>query len=257
MTVNTIITDHVGIITLAEPESGNPLSLETARHLMRAAEDLAANDAVRCVLLTGSGRFFCVGGDIKSIAESGAGLDMYLKGLTDALHRAMAIFLRMDKPVVVAVNGPAAGAGLGLAVVGDIVLADPSAHFTMAYTGIGFSPDGGTSWLLPRLIGLRRAYEMTLRNRRLSSAEAVDWGLITRVVDGDLMTEANKVAQQFAKGPVKALAASRALLLSSYDLEPEAQMEREAERVRAQATGPEGREGVTAFMEKRTPRFTA
>lgn len=256
MTVTSTIADHVGTITLAEPDSGNPLNLSTARSLLQAAEDFASNTTVRSVLLTGSGRFFCVGGDLKTIAESGHKLDAYLKDLTDALHRAIAIFLRMDKPLVVAVNGPAAGGGLGLALVGDIVLASPSAHFTMAYTGIGFSPDCGTSWLLPRLIGWRRASEMTLWNRRLTSAEAVDWGLITGVVDSDLLAEANQIARQLAKGPVKALAASRALLLSSYELEPEIQMESEAKQLRAQATGPEGREGVAAFLEKRSPQFT-
>ena len=248
--------DGVGVITLNRPDFGNALSLELCQDLLLAVKSYEADDTVRSVLLTGSGRFFCVGGDVKTFVGEVDMVAKLMTAITDNLHKAQSILLRMEKPLVVAVNGAAAGAGLGLAAAGDLVFAAESAHFTMAYTGIGFSPDGGTSWLLPRLVGLRRAQEMALTNRRISSQEAVEYGLITRsIADEDLAAEAIDAARNLANGPTKAFSSVRALLQSSYAATPEAQMTDEATRVCAQAVGPEGREGVAAFSEKRKPAF--
>ncbi|MAC57094.1 MAG: enoyl-CoA hydratase [Novosphingobium sp.] len=251
-------SNGVAVITLSSPETGNALGVEMAEALL-AKVQLAANDAaVRCVLLTAEGRFFCVGGDVKRIAASGDGVGALLDRITTPLHAAVSILLHMDKPLVTAVNGPVAGGGLGLAVVGDIVLASDSAHFSMAYTGIGFSPDGGSSWLLPRLIGLRKTQELAYLNSRLASEEAVALGLITRAVPAEnLARDARDVADALAKGPVAAFAATRRLLLPSGGMNPEAQMDMEAASVRAQAIAAEGREGVSAFLGKRQPNFAA
>ena len=133
--------DGVGIITLNRPEFGNALSLELCQDFLQAVEACAADDTIRSVLLTGTGRFFCVGGDVKAFVGEVDTVARLMTSITDNLHEAQSVLLRMEKPLVVAVNGPAAGAGLGLAMSGDLVFAADSAHFTMAYTGIGFSPD--------------------------------------------------------------------------------------------------------------------
>ncbi len=244
------------MIALAAPEIGNALSVAMAEELLVAVERMAAAPNVRCVLLTGQGRFFCVGGDVKGLHEAGPDIGAMIERLTGPLHRAVDMLLKMDKPLVVAVNGPVAGGGLGLSLTGDIVLAAESAHFSMAYSAIGFSPDGGSSWLLPRLIGLRKAQELALTNRRLSSEEAESLGMVTRcVADDELADEARQVAVKLADGPRRAFAATRRLLLAADAATPEDQMEAEAQSVRAQAEGSEGQEGLAAFIEKRSPDY--
>lgn len=249
-------TNGVAVITLSNSQTGNALDVEMAEALLERVQEAARDAAVRCVLLTGQGRFFCVGGDVKRIAASGDEVGILLDRITTPLHAAVSKLLHMDKPLVVAVNGPVAGGGLGLAAVGDIVLASDAAHFSMAYAGIGFSPDGGATWLLPRLIGLRKTQELAYTNGRLTSAEAVALGLVTRSVPPeDLAREARALAETLASGPVGAFAATRRLLLSSDSMSPEAQMDLEALSVRTQAAAAEGREGVAAFLGKRQPDF--
>lgn len=250
------IAGGVATIRLNHPATGNALNVAMAEELLERIRAVAENTAVRCVLLTGSGRFFCVGGDVKGLQQAGEHVGEVIEKLTYSLHRAIGILLRMEKPVVVAVNGPVAGGGLGLALAGDIVLAADSAHFSMAYSGIGFSPDGASTWLLPRLIGLRRAQEMALTNRRLSSEDAAASGLITRrTEDATLVGEAQAVAQTLANGPVGAFVATRRLLLASDCATPESQMDAEAHSVRRQAEGAEGQEGLTAFVARRPADF--
>jgi 2-(1,2-epoxy-1,2-dihydrophenyl)acetyl-CoA isomerase len=246
----------VARITLDREEMGNALDIPMARALMEAAIACDENDAIRCVLMTGRGRLFCAGGDIAAFNAAGDQLPAFLKEITAYLHLAIARLARMNKPLVTAVNGPAAGAGFSLAILGDIVLAAPAAHFTLAYTAIGFSPDGGATWLLPRLIGLRQAQELVLRNRRVKAAEAAALGLITRVVaEGALEPEAMALAQELAQSATSALGASRRLLLDSFSTSIETQMEQESRAIAGQARTPEGREGVAAFVEKRRPNF--
>ncbi|RQW41737.1 MULTISPECIES: enoyl-CoA hydratase/isomerase family protein [unclassified Novosphingobium] len=246
----------IAVITLSDPEKGNALSVGMAEALLRRVDDAANDSAIRSVLLTAEGRFFCVGGDVRSIGVAGEDVGALLDRITAPLHSAIEMLLYMDKPLVVAVNGPVAGGGLGLAAAGDIVLASDTAHFSMAYAGIGFSPDGAATWLLPRLIGLRRTQELAYTNRRLTSVEAATLGLVTRsVLDADLRCEAREMAEQLARGPLGAFAATRRLLLSSDCASPHAQMELESRSVRAQATGMEGLEGVSAFLERRQPKF--
>lgn len=247
----------VTTIRLNQPDAGNALSVRSASQLLDHVQAAAEDSRVRCILLTGAGRFFCVGGDVKGLQQAGADVGTIIEQLTGPLHRAIGTLLRMDKPLVVAVNGPVAGGGLGLALTGDIVLAARSAHFSMAYSGIGFSPDGASTWLLPRLIGLRRAQEMALTNRRLSSDEAVTLGLVTRCIEDDALAgEAQAIARTLADGPIAAFGATRRLLLASGAATPEAQMAAEAASVRRQAEGPEGQEGLNAFTERRPADFT-
>lgn len=255
-TVSLLIADGVATLRLNRPEQGNALSLALVERLSALVSNIDHDPDVRCVLLTGTGRFFCVGGDIGGFRTAGNGVPALLKQITTHLHSAISRLARMDKPLIVAVNGPAAGAGLGLAALGDIVLAAKSSHFTMAYTAIGLTPDGGTTALLPRLVGLRVAQDMALTNRRVSSDEAARIGLVTRVVeDADLVTEGHDIATQLAAGATKALAATRRLLLSGLTQPLETQMELEARAIADAAAGNEGREGISAFLDKRKPIF--
>lgn len=246
----------VAKIVLDRPDAGNAIDMAMARALMNHAIHCEDDESIRCVLVTGNGRLFCAGGDVAAFAGAGDRLPRFLREITSYLHSAIAVFARMDKPLLVAVNGPAAGAGVSLAAMGDIVLADPAAHFTLAYTGIGLSPDGGSTWLLPRLIGLRRAQELCLTNRRVKAEEAAEIGLVTRVVEtGSLAAEAEKLAGELACSATHALGAVRRLLVDSFANSPERQLELESRAITALGGGAEAREGIAAFLEKRKPRF--
>lgn len=246
----------VARLTLDRPLVGNAIDVPLARALMMASIECDEDDSIRSVLLTGSGRLFCSGGDLGAFESAIASLPSRLKELTAYLHMAIARLARMGKPLVTAVNGPAAGAGLSLAILGDLVLAAAGSHFTVAYTAVGLSPDGGSTWLLPRLIGLRRAQDLMITNRRVTANEAASLGLITRVVPDDaLMDEASTIAQQLAKGPTFALGKTRNLLLQSHHSSLESQMEAEARAIAESGGSPAGQEGIRAFMSKRKPEF--
>ncbi len=186
--VTLSVEDGLARLTLNRPDALNAINRELAEALMAAAVRCATDPAVRAVLMTGAGgKAFCVGGDLKSFHAQGDGIAAHLKETTHYLHAACSTLARMDPPLVVAVQGAAAGAGFSLALLGDLVYAAESAVFTMAYTAAGLSPDGGSTFLLPRVVGLRRAQELTLTNRRLTGAEAAAWGVATAcVADADL-----------------------------------------------------------------------
>lgn len=256
---DTVLLERDGAIariTLNRPEVGNALDMPTARALMEAVVACDEDDAIRCVLLTGAGRLFCAGGDVAAFAAAGDQLPAFLKEITVYVHAAVARLMRMNKPVVTAINGSVAGAGIGLAILGDIALAHSKAQFALAYTGIGLSPDGGSTWLLPRLIGLRRAQELCLRNRRLTAEEAAAMGLVTRVVEGDLMDEAMAVARDLARSATPALGVTRRLLLDSATASLETQLDAESRGIASLARTAQGKEGVAAFIEKRAADFT-
>jgi len=243
-------------LTMNRPDQANALSMAGAQALIDATIACDEDETIRCVVLTGAGRYFCGGGDIGGMLAADEGPGAHLKRLAGAFHVAVARLARMSKPLVTVVNGPAAGAGVSIAALGDIVLAGASANFTLAYGAIGLSPDGGASWLLPRLIGLRRAQEMALLNRRLSAEEAADCGLITRVVpDDQLAAEAEAVVAKLASGPATALGRTRRLLLEGMDRSFEAQLEAELQSIAACAASPHGQEGIASFVEKRKPDF--
>ncbi len=249
-------------LTLNRPSAGNAIDLAMAHALMEAAIGCDEDPSIRCVILSGNGRLFCGGGDLGGFVAAGAATPAHLKELTAYFHMAISRLARMPKPLLTVVNGPAAGAGLSLAILdslteGDIVLAARSAHFTLAYTGIGLSPDGGSTWLLPRLIGLRRTQELVLTNRRVPAVEAAEIGLVTRTVDDEaLVAEAQAIAQQLAESATGALGRARNLLVASFEESLETHMEREARAIADASRGAEGQEGLAAFLAKRKPRFT-
>ena len=244
-------------LTLNRPEALNAINRELAEALMAAAVRCATDPAIRTVLLTGPGKAFCVGGDLKSFHAKGDGISAHLKETTHYLHAACSTLARMDAPLVVAVQGAAAGAGLSLALLGDLVYAAESAVFTMAYTAAGLSPDGGSTYLLPRIVGLRRAQEMTLTNCRLSGAEAAEWGIATACVADDALTEtAEMMAKRLADGPTRSFGRAKRLLADSFNTAFEAQMEHEGTAIAEAGAEPDGREGLDAFLNKRKPAFT-
>ncbi|MDR0380109.1 MAG: enoyl-CoA hydratase/isomerase family protein [Candidatus Accumulibacter sp.] len=251
------VENHVAHITIDRPKAYNAIDLACAKEFCDIANRCGSDRAVRAVIVTGSGaKAFCAGGDVASFARDPETVDFLMKEVTGFMHLAIARLAWMDAPVIAAVNGVAAGAGLGIAAACDLAIAADDATFTSAYTLIGLSPDGGASYYLPRLIGHRRAAEMFLTNRTLSAREALDWGLVNRVVSrADLEREVDALAEQLASGPTKTYGGVKKLLALSANDSLESQMERESRHIAEFSRSPDGREGVRAFVEKRKPRF--
>ena len=250
------VKDHVARITLNRPDAANALNMEMGLDLMHAAIRCSEDDSVRAVILTGAGRMFCGGGDLKHFATQEDRLPGHLKELAGYLHLAVSRFARMRAPLIVAVNGSAGGAGFSLCLFGDLVLAAESAKFTMAYTRAGLSPDGSSTYFLPRVVGVRRALELALTNRILTAKEALEWGIVTRVVpDAALQAEAQALAAQLAAGATRALGAAKRLLHHSFSESLETQMELEAQAIAEQARTADAREGIAAFIAKRAANF--
>jgi 2-(1,2-epoxy-1,2-dihydrophenyl)acetyl-CoA isomerase len=233
--------DGVATITLNRPDVFNALSLGLGRELFHAALEVDEDQAVRCVVVTGAGRAFCAGGDVKDFVDNIERIGVVVKELTTYLHGTVSRFCRSDKPVIMAVNGVAAGGGLSFALSGDLVVAAESARFTMAYSKIAATPDGSSSYFLPRLVGLRRAMELYFTNRVLSAREALEWGLVTRVVPDAELT--------------KAFGGAKRLFHQATWESLETQMELEAQAIAASGRTEDFRNGVTAFARKQTPTF--
>src|SRR5438105_6656423 len=248
--------DGVATLTLNRPDAYNALNLELGRELFHAVLELDEDPAVRCVVVTGAGKAFCAGGDVKDFADNLPRIGVLVKELTTYLHGAVSRFARSDKPVIMAVNGVAAGGGFSFALSGDLVIAAESARFTMAYSKIAATPDGSSSYFLPRLVGLRRAMELYFTNRVLSAREALEWGLVTRVVpDAELTTAVMGLARELADGPSKAVGGAKRLFHQLTWESLETQMELEAQAIAASGHTEDFRSGVTAFARKQTPTF--
>ncbi|HYE46934.1 MAG TPA: enoyl-CoA hydratase-related protein [Caulobacter sp.] len=246
----------VATLVLARPEAGNAVSLALCQAFHDAVETCAADASVRAVLIRAEGAAFCVGGDLAEFQGRGDERPAHLMKLAPVFHAAQARLMTMPAPVVVAVQGAAAGAGLGLALCGDIVLAAASARFTLAYTAIGLSPDGGSTHLLPRLIGLRRTQDLMLTNRRLTAAEALDMGLVTEVLaDRHLETRAREVALRLAAGPTQAYGEVKRLLSLTFERGFAAQTDDEGDAIARLSGGDDAAEGIDAFFAKRPPVF--
>lgn len=251
------IEDSVARITINRPAQMNAVDVLTAQELLLAARRCSTDPTVRCVVLTGAGdRAFCAGGDVAGFALDPERVDSLIEEMTVHLHEAISVFSRMRAPVVARVNGTVAGAGLGLMAAADLAVASQTAKFTSAYTKIGLTPDGSTSWFMPRLIGLRRTKELFLLNRVLSATEAVAWGLVNRVVTPqELDATVDEITQQLARGPTLAFGSVKRLLLSSDDTDLEQQMKHESASIVQMSRSRDGLAGVKAFVNKGEPRF--
>jgi 2-(1,2-epoxy-1,2-dihydrophenyl)acetyl-CoA isomerase len=249
------VRDNVAHVTLNRPQAGNALDLEMAKQLMAVALRCEADQSVRAVLLKGAGSSFCAGGDVKVFVAQKE-LPAYLREITSYLHLAISRFARLDAPVIAAVHGSAAGGGFSLAISCDLVIAAESAKFLMAYSKIGMAPDGGSTYFLPRLVGIKRAMELTLTNRILSAREACDWGLVTEVVPLEsLAARAEELSRSLAQGPTGAFGSAKRLLHGGWNQTLETQMELESRAIAETGGSAEGQEGIKAFVEKRKPRF--
>jgi 2-(1,2-epoxy-1,2-dihydrophenyl)acetyl-CoA isomerase len=246
--------DGVASVTLNRPEKGNSLDLPTARELLEAASRCRAAE-VRAVVLRSNGRHFCLGGDIRLPAPADADLHAHVLELTRTLNAALLAFTRLRAPVVAAIAGGVAGAGVGLVGMADLAIAAQSAYFTLAFTAVGMTPDTGTSVWLAEIVGRKRAAELLLTNRRLSAAEALDWGLLNAVVsDGELPGAADALAHQLAAGPLGAFGATKRLLSAGVE-KLEARLDLEARTIARQRVSREGKEGIQAFHERRAADF--
>lgn len=254
------LTDGLAHVTFSRPERHNALDLDQGRDLEAVTAAMAQDPAVRAILIDAEGPSFHVGGDLKyfaAAAEDGPeAMGSALRTLTAYAHAAAERLSRGPAPVVIAVQGMAAGGGMSFVLGGDIVIAGEAAAFTMAYTAAALTPDLSSSWYLPRLVGLRRAQELILTNRRLSAAEALDWGLVTEVVpDDQLADRAREVAQRLATGPTRAYAGAKRLLRTAYNQPLEAQMADESQSIADLTLTEDTRAGIAAFVAKDRPTY--
>lgn len=244
-------------IALNRPDRMNAWSDGLSQDLLAVLREVAADETVRAVMLTGNGRAFCSGADLKDGADDAVAgkLDTYTT-LTRWYHPIVTTIREMPKPVLTAVNGPAAGAGLSLALAGDLVVAAESAYFMLAFVGIGLVPDGGASLFVPSRVGFARAAEMAMLGERISASKAVDWGLINSAwPDAEFAAKAGALLARLAAGPTRSYAGSkRELNHWMYD-RMAAHLELEASIQGELAASADFVEGVSAFLQKRPPEF--
>lgn len=250
------VEQQLATITLARPEAGNAMTSDFIDAFASVAQAAADDPAVRAVLIEAQGKNFCVGGDIRAMASEADPAE-FIQTLARRLHDGVMSLARLPAPVVVAVQGAAAGAGLSLVAGGDVVIGARSSSYSMAYTGIGLTADGGATWLLPRLIGLRRTQELAYLGRRLNAEEAERHGLITRIVEDEaLADEARAVARRLAAGPTQAFAGVKRLLAEAHGAGLGAQLDAEAEAIGAAMATEDARCAIGAFLARETPSFT-
>jgi len=247
----------VAVLTMNHPEAMNAASAKMVRGMLAALDEIEAPESgVRALVFTGEGRGFCAGANLTEPPEHGSGPISVGYTLDKIYHPFLRRLRDLRMPIVTAVNGAAAGVGMSLALMGDIVIAARSAYFLQAFARIGLVPDGGSTWLLPRLVGVARAKELSLLAEKLAAEKALEWGLINRVCDDAvLLDEALAIAAKLAKGPTATLVATRRLYFQSLDNTYEEQLEAEREAQEQAAETEDFREGVRGFIQKTPPNF--
>ena len=247
----------VAILKLDHPEVMNAVSMDMLGGLGEALDEIGDKRAdVRCLVLTGAGRAFCTGANLQGRNNQKPGRSNAGAALETAFHPFLRRLRNLHCPIVTSVNGPAAGAGMSFALMGDMILCARSSYFLQAFRRIGLVPDCGSTWLMPRLIGKARAIELSLMGERLPAEKALEWGLVNRVHDdAALMEETMKLAHELANGPTIALTLIRKLYWDSPDNSFEDQLNLEFESQRIAGAAEDFKEGVTAFLEKRPAKF--
>ena len=250
---------HVNIleITLNRPEAYNALNLEMMEQLGETLSSAAADPSIKGIVLTGKGKAFCAGGDLKWISQQKEDTRSILHRLAPQFHLSIVEIRRMEKPVIAAINGIAAGGGFSLALACDFRVIGQTATLRQAYTSGGLSIDGGGSFALPRLVGLARAMEIMAFDEPVSAKLALEWGLVTKVVpDADVVTESNALLERLSRTALHSFAWSKKLMTDSFNNTLETQLELERQGISDCAAHLEGQEGIRAFVEKRKPDFS-
>lgn len=243
-------------IMLNRPEVYNALNLDMMKMLGEALSSAAADNSIKGVLITGQGKAFCAGGDLKWISQQSEKAGSVLHRLAPQFHLSIVEIHRMEKPVLAAINGTAAGGGFSLALACDFRVMAQSAVLRQAYTSSGLSIDGGGSFALPRLVGLARAMEIMAFDQPISSAQALEWGLVTKVVPEDqVLSESFAMLDALIKSSMHSFAWSKKLITGSFNNTLETQLELERQGISDCAAHPDGQEGIKAFVEKRKPSF--
>jgi 2-(1,2-epoxy-1,2-dihydrophenyl)acetyl-CoA isomerase len=248
--------EYILQITLNRPDAYNALNLDMMKLLGEALSSAAVNNSIKGVFITGNGKAFCAGGDLKWISQQTEDAGSVLYRLAPQFHLSVTEIRRMKKPVVAAINGIAAGGGFSLALACDFRVMAQSAILRQAYTSSGLSIDGGGSFALPRLVGLARAMEIMAFDQPVSSRQALEWGLVTKVVpDQDLLSESLAMLNALAKTSLHSFGWSKKLMTDSFNATLETQLEWERQGISDCGAHPDGQEGIRAFVEKRRPSF--
>lgn len=254
--VRAVICGEIATVTFNRPQAFNAFDLDTITTFMDYMINFACDGTVRAVIISGEGKTFCAGGDLKWIYDWPEGYGAAAHNLAARFHQSVIEIRRMRKPVIAAVNGPAAGGGFALAIACDFRIMEKSAVLRQAYTSNGLSMDGGSTYLLPRIVGLTKAMEIAAFDKPISADEALKMGLVTRVVeDGASRDEAAALARKIMRRPMESFASSKQLMADSFEHSLESHLELERAALKACASSPDGAEGVNAFYEKRKPVF--
>jgi 2-(1,2-epoxy-1,2-dihydrophenyl)acetyl-CoA isomerase len=258
-TVNVRVREGAATVELNRPQALNAWNAQLGTDLLQALRQAAADEGVRAVLLTGAGRAFSSGADLKDVSggfTTPDGRPDVYRTLTERYHPIMTTIREMPKPVLAAVNGPAVGIGCSLALCCDLIVAAESAYFLLAFVNIGLVPDGGSSLFVPTRVGMARAMELSILGERLPARQALEWGLINRVVDdGRFGEETASLAARLAAGPTRSYAGSKRQLNNWLYSRMTEQLELEAQIQREMAGSDDFLEGAMAFAQKRDPRF--
>jgi 2-(1,2-epoxy-1,2-dihydrophenyl)acetyl-CoA isomerase len=254
--VKVMLCGEIATLMFDRPKYYNAFDLDTISELAEQLIQLAADDTIRALVISGEGKGFCTGGDLRWATNWPQGPVSAFHNLAARYHQAILEIRRMPKPVIAAINGMAAGGGFSMALACDFRVMEKSAVLKQAYTSNGLSIDGGGTFTLPRLVGLARAIEICAFDKPISAEQALNWGLVTKVVDdGQSVEEANRMATELAQISLESFKASKWLLTDSYSNSFETQLELERAALRSCAGHPDGREGLEAFLEKRRPVF--
>jgi 2-(1,2-epoxy-1,2-dihydrophenyl)acetyl-CoA isomerase len=258
--LRTVLLDFEGgvaTLRLNRPDKGNAIDTDMAADLAEATTQIAERAEVRAVLIAGNGANFTVGGDLGLFAGTARErLPDRLRRMIDAYHLAIERLTSIDAPVVAAVRGGAGGGGLGLLYAADIVVAADDARFALGYGALGLTADGGNTWFLPRMVGMRRSQELFLLNRRLTAQEALEFGLVSRLAPSEAVeTEAAALAATLAAGPTRAYGAVRRMLRQSFETSLSDQLDAEKDSIVQASRSDDAQEGIAAFAHKRHPTF--